>query len=756
MVRRILLGPSALVAAFAAQPLWAQDLQNRAAQPAPPPPPPSSAEPVVTAEREPNAREITFSADQLDYDSDADIVTAIGDVRMYREADRLRADTISWNRRTGKVIARGNVVIVNPTGDTAYGDMVELTDSLRDGVVDNMLIVLDRGGRIAARRGVRDNGVVTLSDAAYTPCAVTDSAGCPKSPTWKVTAVRVVYNPDKRRLYFAGAQLSIFGVATIPLPVLSTPVGGGSNSGLLSPDIRYSRVNGFEYAQPYFLSIADNRNLTITPRFFSNVLPMLGVDYNAITSKGAYRIGGYATESDRTDAIAFGDPAEATTRNVFRGYLEGNGRFQLDPNWSASGSFRVATDRTFLRRYFISFDDLLRNTINVSRIDQDSYFAVTGWAVQTLRVNDRQGLQPLALPEIDYRRRFRGVLGGVLEAQLNTLAIGRSAGQDTQRAFTSVRWDMRRLTRWGQEITLTAYGRADLYHATNTVATTVGSYRGREGVTGRGIAAFAIDVKWPLVGGLWGGLQRFTPRVQIVATPPLANLIVPNEDSRSVELEDANLFSLNRFPGYDRFDDTTRLTYGFEWALTLPDFTINSVLGQSIRLTGRNTVIPDGVGFADRVSDFVGRTEIRYKDIVSLTNRYRVDKDDFKLRRLEVDATIGSRASYFLVGYLRLNRQIAPTLEDLRDREEVRLAARVQVTRFWSAFGSTTVDLTTRQADPLSLTDGFSPIRHRVGVAYEDDCLRLGVTWRRDYQNTGDARSGDAILLTLSFKNLGR
>ena len=755
-MRRLLLGTCALWTASVAWPAVAQDLQDRAAQPAPPAPPAANGEPVVTAERDPKAEEITFSADQLEYDNNADIVTATGDVRMYRDADRLRADKVIWNRRTGKVMAQGNVVIVNPTGDTAYGDAVELTDSLRDGVVDNMLVVLDRGGRIAARRGVRDNGVVTLTDAAYTPCAVTDSAGCPKSPTWKVTAVRVVYNPDKRRIYFTGAQLSIFGVATIPLPALSTPVGGGSNSGLLSPDIRYSRVNGVEYAQPYFISIDDNRNLTITPRFFSRVLPMIQADYNALTSKGAYHIGGYATESDRTDAIAFGDPADATTRNVFRGYLEANGRFQLDPNWSVSGSFRVATDRTFLRRYFISFDDLLRNTINVSRIDRDSYFAVTGWAVQTLRVNDRQGLQPVALPEIDYRRRFRDVLGGVVEAQVNTLAIGRTAGQDTQRAFTSVRWDLRRLTPWGQEITLTAFGRADLYHASDTAATTVTSYRGREGFTGRGIAAFALDVKWPLIGTLLGGLQRLTPRVQLVATPPLANLIVPNEDSRAVELDDSNLFSLNRFPGYDRFDDSTRLTYGLEWGLTLPNFTVNTVVGQSIRLTDRNTVVPAGVGFDERVSDFVGRTEVRYKDIVTVTHRFRLDKDSFKLRREVIDATIGSRASYFQIGYLLLNRQIAPTLEDLRDREEVRLAARVQLTRFWSAFGSTTVDLTTRQADPLSLTDGFAPIRHRIGVAYEDDCLRLGATWRRDYQNTGDARSGDAILLTLSFKNLGR
>ena len=34
--------------------------------------------------------------------------------------------------------------------------------------------------------------------------------------------------------------------------------------------------------------------------------------------------------------------------------------------------------------------------------------------------------------------------------------------------------------------------------------------------------------------------------------------------------------------------------------------------------------------------------------------------------------------------------------------------------------------------------------------------LRLGFTWRRDYQTTGDARAGNGYLLTLAFTNLGR
>ena len=701
-------------------------------------------------------KQVQFSADTLEYDNNADVVTATGDVRMTREGNRLRADKVVWDRKSGRVVATGNIAVVNPQGDTAYGDQIELTDTLKDGVVDNMLVVLDRGGRIAAARGVRhEDGVVDLNSAAYSPCAVVDSGGCPKEPTWKITAVRVTYRPDRERVYFVGGRFHLFGLPTFPLPKFSAPVGGRSDSGLLAPDIRFKSVNGLELTLPYYLRLAPNRGLTITPHLFTSVLPMLQLQYDTLGTSGAFRLTGYATVSRRSDDLSRATGVD--TERAFRGYIDGVARYQLTPNWIASGSLRRTTDRTFLRRYDISRDDRLRSTASLEHIDADSYFAITGWAVQTLRVADSQGMQPVALPEIDYRRRFGDLpIGGRVEVQLNTLALTRTDGQDTQRAFASARWDWRRLTTGGQELTLTAFARGDAYNTHDTLSTAVTSYRGIEGFRTRAIGAVAADLRWPLIGAVGSGTQRVTPRLQIVASPKVSNVSLPNEDSRAVDLDDANLFALNRFPGYDRFEDTTRATYGAQYQLDLPGLRLDAVIGQSYRLSSRATILPDGTGLADRFSDITGRTELRFHDTVSVIHRYRLDKDSLAFRRNEVDATVGSRSTYVTVGYLRLDRNIFPAIEDLQDREELRAGGRVQFGRFWSAFASGVIDLTDRNEDPLSRSDGFDPVRHRIGVQYEDDCLRAGLTWRRDYQDTGDARRGNSFLLTLAFTTLGR
>ncbi|MES3153000.1 LPS-assembly protein LptD [Sphingomonas faeni] len=741
----------ALACGLASSPVYAQDFQNRPVAPPVQDPPVANAPTATPAEDQ-----VQFSSSALEYDTNTDIVTATGEVRMFRQGDKLRADKVVWNRKTGKVVATGNIAVTNPQGDIAYGDEINLTDSLKDGVVDNMLVVLEQGGRLAAKQGTREtDGTVKLQSAAYTPCSVTNSAGCPKEPTWKITAVRVTYRPERKRIFYSGARLHLFGLPSLPLPEFSNPVGGGSDSGLLSPNAGYSRVNGLEVNAPYYFKLGPNRGLTITPHVYSSVLPMIQGDYSALGTRGAFRVRAYGTVSRRSDDLTTQDPTD--TSMAFRGYLDGIARYQLSPNWTASGSLRLTTDRTFLRRYDISRDDRLRSTASLERIDDTSYFAISGWYVQTLRVQDPQGQQPIALPEIDYRKRFDdGVLGGRFQLQLNTLALTRTDGQDTQRAFASLRWDLRKLTNWGHEVTFTAFARGDAYNTNDTLATTVESYRGLEGFHGRAIGAVAVDVKWPFIGTFLSGTQRLTPRVQIVASPKIANLSLPNEDSRAVDLDDSNLFALNRFAGYDRWEDSSRAVYGAEWAVDLPAITLDATVGQSYRLDTRPTILADGTGLSDRFSDIVGRTELRFRDFVSITHRYRVDKDSFAIRRNEVDATVGSRATYVLVGYLKLNRNIDAAIEDLRDREEIRVAGRVQFARFWSAFGSAVVDLTNAREDPLSLSDGFDPIRHRVGVQYEDDCLRLGATWRRTYNDTGDARKGNSFLLSLAFTNLGR
>jgi len=710
------------------------------------------AQPATAAEET-----VDFSADEVSYDTDSAVVTASGAVRMSRDGNYLAADRVSWNRQTGEVRAEGNVVVVDPQGDKLVGESVVLTDSLRDGSIANLLVVLESGGRIAAARGSRSGNITTLDNAVYSPCPVVSATGCPRNPSWSITAARVVHDPRRGQVRFQGGRLQLFGMTLPLLPIFSIGTGeqGGGVSGWLVPDISFSSRNGLELALPYYRRFSPNRDLTVTPHFYTESGPALEGRYRQLTDLGAFQLGAFATYS-KIDDPDFADPTPDTRRGL-RAYFEANGKFQLDPLWSVTGSLRAATDKTVTQRYDISRDDRLRSVINAERISPTSYISIAGWAFQGLRVDDVQRQIPIALPAIDARFRIDPpAIGGNVELQANSLSILRVDGQDTQRAFASARWDLRRLTPFGQQLLLTAFARGDVYHTNDSASTDVPIYRGTDGWHARGIAALAADIQWPFVGFAFGGFQRLVPRVQLVLTPPTPNLSIPNEDSRAVDLEDSNLFALSRFPGYDRWEDASRITYGVDWALDRPNLSIAATVGQSYRIQRYPNIFPEGTGLSDRFSDIVGRTRVRYGRLIDITHRYRVDKSSLAVRRNEIDLTVGTEETYAQVGYLRLNRDISAAIEDLHDKEELRFAGRLKFARYWSLFGATVLDLTGREEDPLSLADGFEPVRQRIGIAYEDECLELGLAWRRDYERIGDFRKGSTFSLRMALKGLGR
>ncbi|QYE34310.1 LPS assembly protein LptD [Polymorphobacter sp. PAMC 29334] len=699
---------------------------------------------------------IDFAADTMEYSDDEQLVTATGHVQINRDQYRLSADSVTYNRTSGQVEARGNVATIDPEGNKAYGDRVILTDSLKDGAINNILLVLADGGRLAAVSGVRVNGRSILNRAIYSPCAVEKSDGCPKTPVWAIKAVKIVHDPVKHRISYQKARVEILGVPIIYLPAFSHPDGStGRASGVLLPEFEIRNTLGFGIGIPYHLDLGPDRDVTIKPWLFSGAKPAIDVRGRQLFAAGPVQFRAYLTRGDVIDFAPDG-VTEVDKGQRWRGYFEANGRLQLSDEWRATFSTRLSSDDTFDRRYNIDYDDSLRSTVDFERFRSDSYLSVAGWGFQNLRANKGPDTTPIVLPLIDYDwRPEEKILGGQLDIAANSMSLVRIDGQGVQRALASAKWTRSVLTSFGVRLTGTGFVRGDLYNTENAAEATLPTYAGKPGFETRGIAVGAVDAEWPFAGPLLGGTQTITPRVQVSVAPLHLNRNIPNEDARSIDLEDTNLFDLNRASGYDRFESGSRVTYGLQYGFTRPRLAITSEIGESVRISGTGaTAFLQGTGLSGQFSDIVGRTTLQYGSYFSLTHRFRVDSTDGVFRRNEIDVSAGTSQTYITVGYANYNRNI--TLEDLTDLQEVRAGARVAFSRYWSAFGSVIIDLTTKSQEPTSTTDGFTPVRHRVGVQYEDSCFRFGLTWRRDYITDRDFRAGNSYIFSIAFKNLGR
>ena len=134
-------------------------------------------------------------------------MTARGNVVLRRQDQSVRADTVTWNSESGQILASGNVRVVDDDGNQFFTDSVELTDEFETGNMQNVLLALREGGRLAARSGRRDEqGNVIITDAVYSACEIETRSGCPKTPSWRIVAKQVAYVPDENIVRFGGAR----------------------------------------------------------------------------------------------------------------------------------------------------------------------------------------------------------------------------------------------------------------------------------------------------------------------------------------------------------------------------------------------------------------------------------------------------------------------------------------------------------------------------------------------------------------------
>lgn len=155
---------------------------------------------------------VLLSADQVTYDDELGIVTAIGTVEIAQGSRTLLADRVVFNRRVDSVSASGNVMLIEPSGEVVFTDYVELSDQMKDGVIRELHIILSDNSRLAAESGTRTGGKRTeMRRGVFSPCKLCEDD--PKAaPLWQVKARKVVHDTDKKEIRYYDARLEWFGI----------------------------------------------------------------------------------------------------------------------------------------------------------------------------------------------------------------------------------------------------------------------------------------------------------------------------------------------------------------------------------------------------------------------------------------------------------------------------------------------------------------------------------------------------------------
>lgn len=681
-------------------------------------------------------------ADSVSLNGDSTI-TAVGNVQILYRGTLLRAERLGYDGATETLTVEGPIVIDDGRGTVVLASSAELSRDLRDGIIRSARVVLRDQLQLASnelrRVGGRYNAMTKVVASSCRVCRANPR------PLWEIRARRVLQDEVGGQLDFEQAQIRVAGIPVFYLPRLRLPDPSVDRAtGFLTPSIRSTSALGVGLKVPYFVALGDSRDVTVTPYVSTGRTRTVELRYREAFRNGSVRLTGAASR----DTIRPGET---------RGYLFGEGSFALPRGFRLDFSVEQASDRAYLLDYGLSDKDRLDTGFSISRTRRNEYVSGSVFSYRSLRAGDVNDRLPTLVGDFVLHRRFApawiGGEGGFrfeLHDQRRASAStadsdgdGFPDGRDVARATAVADWRRNWVLPSGIVLSGMAEAAADFYAVQQDPVF--------PGTILRITPTAAVELRWPWVRARAdGAAEVIEPVVQIVYSPNDIKA-VPNEDSLSVEFDEGNLFSLNRFPGADAYEAGLRANVGIGYTRFDPSgwsfgVTAGRILrardlGQFGSASGLGGSGPGGSGPGAKSSDWLLATEFRPADGLRLVNRAVFD-DAFSFTRDEFRVVWSGDRSDLAAGYIW---QVPNPVENrLTATSELSVDAAWQFGGGWRGRVGTRYDFEAERA-----------ARAGFGIEFQSECATLDLSLSRRFTSSTSVDPVTDFNLRVAFTGFG-
>jgi LPS-assembly protein len=253
----------------------------------------------------------------------------------------------------------------------------------------------------------------------------------------------------------------------------------------------------------------------------------------------------------------------------------------------------------------------------------------------------------------------------------------------------------------------------------------------------------ATELRWPLARHSGGVTHVIEPVMQLIWSPErTSDDDVPNEDSPLIEFDEGNLFSLNRFPGWDARESGFRANLGVSWTRIDP-------AGWSIGLTGGRVLRADAdpafafTGPQGRThSDWLVSATYQGANGLALVNRALFD-DSFSISRNELRLGWLKPGLQVSAGYLWLDSDLSENRVD--DVSELTMAGGWQIRDGWWATTETRYDFIADRAQ-----------KAQFGLEYRNECVTVEMSLQRRFTSSDSLRPETSFDLGVRLAGFGQ
>ena len=725
-------------------------------------------------------------ADYGYYDND-EYAELSGNVILEQNGQQVLADKITFNPKTGESNASGQVVfgdnpanilnaqesntdkqnkgagvgIIGVAGELDYNAQTQ-TANAQD--VAFASTTIGAHGHAKEMKKVSDSEY-HMNDVMFTTCPPTERK-------WHLDADSIEINSDTGRGIAKNSTLKIKDVPVFYLPYFNFPIDDRRSSGFLLPRAGFGSSDGFEVTTPYYMNLAPNYDLTLSPTVFTNRNPMLEAEFRYLTEKyGSGIIDGGYLPSDR----------KYNDEDRYHLFYDHEWHSKALKNLSAYATYRHVSDSEYLN----DFDTLglKNNPLNLSRRIGVSYYNehltadLKAETFQTLDGTNNDGTPiqdkdkpysrlpqlavsyslPKSTDALGERFNIPSSLDRVDVTGIHNTAYFKKSIKDNSeteksgvRMYNQISASYPMLRSWGYftpKVSLNhlyaSYDEDSL--AVQNLSEKEGSYSVFAPQIGLDTAAFFEKSGSPFgwFDESLGGYQVLSPRLKYNYTPHKDQSNIPNFETAFSAMSYDQLLSNTWFLGYDRIQDLHAITPALSYRYIDKDglTRFDGGLAQQFYLDDLNVGIDNSQAYSENSSG------LAWKASTQPLNSLWVDADgsfshDYDLNHVTAQIRYQpNEQSLYSFGVI--NRKENKALVQL-PLQAYTAAAIFPINNRWRLLGQAQYDYRNdRLLDAL------------VGINYEDCCYGLSVYARR-YRNSlnPDADANNAIMAEIRLNGI--
>lgn len=708
---------------------------------------------------------VHIESDQVYYDKARELVYSSGNVVIWQQDQIIYADNAYFLRNENDIYANGNVAIVKEGGDIYFGDEIRFNRDSYKGVVLNFKARIPPHSTFSSTLAqMESRDLIKLREFVYSPCSICEENIFSNNPLWQIKADGAVIDKQDESITYSNARIDVLDFPVFYSPYFQTPTPGAKRkSGFLRPIINKNSNYGVSVEIPFYFNISPDMDATVGVKISQRKEPILSFEHRKRFRNGSTQLNILATRANKLNKL--GQDKHNDPRLHGKGIrLYGKARAlfffnkqEFLPGTLYFGSrFIEDKPRTFNRVLGIDVGNpILTTELNYTSYKIDYFARARALHFRDIRnYGERMSLKTTAqvMPNFALEKNFN-LLPEILDGKyiFDYTNLVKNQGSAYQRLSNHLEVGNNHIFNSGLVFNNRVFTRGDLYKVTFNRFNDPAKSQKAVNNTGNEAKAYVdymSELKYPVYNSIAGHTVILEPTVQGIIGPnsqPLSKVI--SEDSQDPVLTYTNLFSHNRFKGFDRFESGKRANYGLLGNIKSSWFhNLNFVLGQTIRekaiKENDSTYLTKFSGLSTHRSDYVTKIALQPIEYFYINNASRFDSSSKKLNKNEIWFSYEGKKLTIQILHEYLNKNQLGNTDQFR--QEIYNVNRYTFFRQWwiqSEIRSKIGKKRQKYRTPL-ITTGLS-------LGYTDECITANIRILKNHQADKDVSRSTTYSLNI-------